>query len=58
MQLLVAFAYYQEKDYKGAIAAAELILKSGGTPNQDLLQLVLRSNYVVGDTAGTQLGAG
>ncbi|MDF3072192.1 MAG: hypothetical protein K0R38_7793 [Polyangiaceae bacterium] len=54
MQLLVANAYYQQKDYKGAIAAAERIIKGGGTPSQDLLQLVLRSNYELGDTAGTQ----
>jgi tetratricopeptide (TPR) repeat protein len=54
MQLLVANAYYQQKDYKGAIAAAERIIKGGGTPSQDLLQLMLRSNYELGDTAGTQ----
>ena len=53
MQLLLANAYYQQKDYKGAIAAAERIMKSGGTPSQDLLQLVLRSNYELKDSAGT-----
>ena len=53
MQLLVANAYYQQKDYKGAIAAADRIMKAGGTPSQDLLQLVLRSNYELGDAAGT-----
>ncbi len=53
MQLLVANAYYQQKDYKGAIAAADRVLKGGGTPSQDLLQLVLRSNYELGDSAGT-----
>lgn len=53
MQLLVANAYYQQKDYKGAIAAAERLMKGGGTPSQDLLQLVLRSNYELGDSAGT-----
>lgn len=53
MQLLVANAYYQQKNYKGAIAAAEQIMKGGGTPSQDLLQLVLRSNYELGDSAGT-----
>jgi tetratricopeptide (TPR) repeat protein len=53
MQLLVANAYYQQKDYKGAIAAADRVMKSGGTPSQDLLQLVLRSNYELGDSAGT-----
>ena len=53
MQLLVANAYYQQKDYKGAIAAADRVLKGGGAPSQDLLQLVLRSNYELGDSAGT-----
>jgi tetratricopeptide (TPR) repeat protein len=53
MQLLVANAYYMQKDYKGAIAAAERVMKSGGTPSQDLLQLVLRSNYELNDSAGT-----
>jgi tetratricopeptide (TPR) repeat protein len=53
MQLLVANAYYMQKDYKGAIAAADRVMKSGGTPSQDLLQLVLRSNYELNDSAGT-----
>ena len=53
MQLLVANAYFMQKDYKGAIAAADRIMKSGGTPSQDLLQLVLRSNYELNDSAGT-----
>jgi tetratricopeptide (TPR) repeat protein len=53
MQLLAANAYYMQKDYKGAIAAADRIMKSGGTPSQDLLQLVLRSNYELNDSAGT-----
>ena len=53
MQLLVANAYFQMKDYKGAIAASERIMKAGGTPSQDLLQLVLRSNYEIKDSAGT-----
>lgn len=53
IQLLMANAYYQQKDYKGAIAAAERIMKGGGTPSQDLLQLVLRSNYELKDSAGT-----
>lgn len=53
MQLLVANAYYQQKDYKGAIAAANRLMAGGGTPSQDLLQLVLRSNYELGDSAGT-----
>jgi tetratricopeptide (TPR) repeat protein len=54
MQLLVANAYYQMKDYKGAIAAADRIIKStSGAPSQELLQLVLRSNYELNDSAGT-----
>jgi tetratricopeptide (TPR) repeat protein len=53
MQLMVAQGYYQQKDYKGAIAAADRVMKGGGTPSQDLLQLVLRSNYELGDSAGT-----
>ena len=53
MQLLVANAVFQQKDYKGAIAAADRIMKGGGTPSQDLLQLVLRSNYELNDSAGT-----
>jgi tetratricopeptide (TPR) repeat protein len=53
MQLLVANSYYQQKNYKAAIAAAEQTLKGGGTPSQDMLQLLLRSNYELGDSAGT-----
>jgi tetratricopeptide (TPR) repeat protein len=53
MQLLVANAYYQQKDSKNAIAAAERMMKSGQQPSQDLLQLVLRSNYELKDSAGT-----
>ena len=53
MQLLVANAYYQQKDYKNAVAAAERMMKSGQRPSQDLLQLVLRSNYELKDSAGT-----
>jgi tetratricopeptide (TPR) repeat protein len=53
MQLLVANAAFQQKNYKAAIAAADRIMKGGGTPSQDLLQLYLRSNYELNDTAGT-----
>ena len=35
MQLMVAQGYYQQKDYKGAIAAAERIIKSGQRPSED-----------------------
>jgi len=53
MLLLVATAAYQQKDYKGAIAAADRIMKGGGQPSQELLQLVLRCNYELKDSAGT-----
>lgn len=53
MQLLVANGYYQQKDYKNAIAAAERLLKGSQRPSEDLLQLVLRSNYELEDKAGT-----
>ena len=53
MQLLVANGYYQQKDYKNAIAAAERLMKGGQRPSEDLLQLVLRSNYELKDQAGT-----
>jgi tetratricopeptide (TPR) repeat protein len=53
MQLLVANAAFQQKDYKGAAAAAERIVKAGGTPSQDILQLMLRSYYEMNDSAGT-----
>ncbi len=52
-QLLVAQAYFQQKDYKAAVAAADRIMKSGQRPSEDLLQLVLRSNYELKDKAGT-----
>jgi hypothetical protein len=53
MQLLVAQSYYQQKDYKNAIAAAERMTKGGQRPSEDVLQLMLRSSYEVGDKAGT-----
>ena len=53
MQLLLANSYYQQKNYKAAINAAEQAMRGGGTPSQDLLQLVLRSNYELKDSAGT-----
>ena len=52
MQMMVAQGYYQQKNYKGAIAAAEK-LSRGGQPSEDILQLVLRSNYELGDKEGT-----
>ena len=53
MLLLVANGYYQQKDYKNAIAAAEKLTKGGQRPSEDILQLVLRSNYELKDEAGT-----
>jgi tetratricopeptide (TPR) repeat protein len=53
MQTLLATSAYQQKDYKGAIAAANRVIKGGGQPSQDLLQLVLRCDYELKDSAGT-----
>ena len=53
VQILVAQAYFQQKDYKSAAAAADRIVKSGQRPSEDLLQLMLRSNYELKDQAGT-----
>jgi tetratricopeptide (TPR) repeat protein len=53
MQLLVAQAYYQQKDYKNAIAAAGRMTAGGKRPSEDVLQLMLRSSYEIDDTAGT-----
>ena len=52
MQMMVAQGYYQQKNYKGAIAAAEKLSRAG-QPSEDTLQLILRSNYELGDKAGT-----
>ena len=52
-QLLVAQSLFQQKDYKGAIAAANRLIKPGQKPSEDLLQLLLRSNYELKDQAGT-----
>jgi tetratricopeptide (TPR) repeat protein len=53
IQLLVAQAFYQQKDYQSAAAAGEKLLKASGTPDEDTLQLVLRSYYELGDADGT-----
>ena len=53
MQLLVAQSYYQQKDYKNAIAAADRIIKGSAQPGEDVLQLKLRSSYEINDAAGT-----
>jgi len=53
MRLLVANGYYQQKEYKSAIDAAEKLTKGGQRPSEDVLQLILRSNYELKDQAGT-----
>jgi tetratricopeptide (TPR) repeat protein len=53
MQLMVAQAYYQQKDYKNAIAAADRMIKGSAKPSEDVLQLKLRSSYEIGDKAGS-----
>jgi tetratricopeptide (TPR) repeat protein len=53
MQLLIAQSYYQQKDYKNAIAAADRMMKGGQRPSEDLLQLKLRSSYEIDDQKGT-----
>ena len=50
----VAQAYYQQKDYKNAIAAAETMTAGGKRPSEDILQLMLRSSYEIDDAAGTE----
>ncbi len=53
MQLMVVQCAYKQNDYKGAVAAADRLMKGGGQPSQELLQIVLRSNYELKDSAGT-----
>jgi tetratricopeptide (TPR) repeat protein len=53
VQLLVAQAYFQQKDYKSAVAAAERIAKGQARPSEDLLQLMQRCYYELKDAAGT-----
>lgn len=53
MQLLVAQGYFQQKDYKNAVATAERIIKGSAKPSEDLLQLVQRSYYELKDADGT-----
>jgi tetratricopeptide (TPR) repeat protein len=52
-QLLIAQSYYQQKDYKSAIAAAERLTAGGKRPSEEVLQLMLRSSYEIDDKAGT-----
>jgi len=53
VQMLVAQGYFLQKDYKNASAAADRMLKAGGKPTEELLQLKLRSSYELKDEAGT-----
>jgi tetratricopeptide (TPR) repeat protein len=53
LQLLIAQAYYQQKDYKNAIAAADKMTAGGKRPSEDVLQLMLRSSYEINDPVGT-----
>jgi len=53
MQVLVAQAYYQQKDYKNALATADRLVKGSQRPSEDVLQLMLRSSYELKDAAGT-----
>jgi hypothetical protein len=54
IQLLVAQSYYQQKDYKSAIAAADHLIKGGQRPSEDVLQLMLRSSYEINDQADSK----
>jgi tetratricopeptide (TPR) repeat protein len=52
-QMLVAQSHFQQKDYKAAVTAANRLIRPGQKPDEDLLQLLLRSNYELKDAAGT-----
>jgi tetratricopeptide (TPR) repeat protein len=53
MQLMVAQGYFQQKDYKNAVAMAERMTKGQAKPSEDLLQLMQRSYYELKDADGT-----
>jgi len=53
MQLMVAQGYFQQKDYKNAVAMAERMAKGQAKPSEDLLQLMQRSYYELKDADGT-----
>jgi tetratricopeptide (TPR) repeat protein len=53
MQLLVAQAYFQQKDFKNAAAAAERMAKATSKPSEDVLQIMQRSYYELKDAKGT-----
>lgn len=57
IQVLVAQGYYKQKDYKNAIAAGQKAAKASNPPSEEILQLILRSNYEMKDKEGTQLAA-
>ena len=52
-QLLVAQAYFQQKDYKNTVAMAERMTKGQAKPSEDVLQLMQRSYYELKDADGT-----
>ncbi len=60
MQTLLGQAYFVQKDYKSAITptqgAVAALEKSGKKPDENSLQLILRSNYELKDDAGVQAG--
>src|SRR5512139_2709140 len=53
MQLMVAQAHFQQKDYKSAVATAERIAKASARPSEDILQLMQRCYYELKDPEGT-----
>ncbi len=60
MQTLLGQAYFVQKDYKSAITATQgavaTVEKSGKKPDENSLQLILRSNYELKDDPGVQAG--
>jgi tetratricopeptide (TPR) repeat protein len=53
LQLMVAQGYFQQKDYKSAVATAERMIKGQAKPSEDALQLMQRSYYELKDADGT-----
>jgi len=53
VQLMVAQGYFQQKDYKNAVAMAERMTKGQARPTEDVLQLMQRCYYELKDSAGT-----
>jgi tetratricopeptide (TPR) repeat protein len=50
---MVAQGYFQQKDYKNAVAMAERMIKGQAKPSEDVLQLMQRSYYELKDADGT-----